>query len=111
MNGREWQDIATSTASEGWQSNSLTLVFRTTPDGLTRFLDASRLPTPAPSTEPTPGGQPLATGEAKCGLDDGFTYSAIVELDDTTYPGIRRSFAVDTTDSTTPRVLVVAAVL
>lgn len=97
--------------SGGSQAYSLTLVFRTTPDGLADFVATSKLPTPSPDTDPTPAGQPpLAPGISKCGIDDGFTYSVIVD-GDSTFPGVWRSFAVDNTNSNTPRVLVVATVL
>jgi hypothetical protein len=92
--------------SEGGQAYSLTLIFRTTPDGLTRFYATSNLPLPAPAST----GQQLAAGTPKCELDRGFTYSAIVSSD-STYSGQIRSLAVDNTKSDAPRVLVVAAVL
>lgn len=96
--------------NEGGMAYSLTLAFGTTPDGLARFLTGSGLPTPAPPTARNSSGQPLSAGTPKCGLDRGFTYSATVRLDQT-YPDLWRSLAVDDSDPTAPRVLVVAAVV
>lgn len=98
-------DVSFAT-TEGWQAYSLTLVFRTTPNGLKSFYATSKFPTPAPAT---PGRQ-LAAGSPNCELDHGFTYSAIVDRD-STYPDLIRSVAVDDTKADAPRVLVVAAVL
>lgn len=100
-------DVAFAT-SEGGMGYSVTLTFRTTPDGLTRFFASSKLP--APSAVPKPAGQALAAGTPKCELDRGFTYSAILGTD-STYPGLIRSVAVDRTNPDVPGVLVVAAVL
>jgi hypothetical protein len=102
-------DVSFAT-SEGWTAYSVTLVFRTTPDGLARFFATSKFPTPSQSADPKPAGQLLAAGTPECELDHGFTYSAIVSRD-STYPDLIRSLAIDNTNSNAPRVLVVAAVL
>lgn len=98
-------DVSFAT-SEGGLAYSLTLVFDTTPDGLAEFSTASELPTPDPAAV----SRQLAAGTPQCDLDRDFTYSAVVR-EDSTYPSLLRSLAVDDTAPDAPRVLVVAAVL
>ena len=102
------RDVAFAT-NEGGSAYELTVVFRTTPGGAQGFATTSKFPAPAaPSTRQV--GQPLSAGKPLCGLGNGFAYSTVVR-EDSTYPGQVRSMAVDNTDATAPRVLVVAATL
>ena len=100
-------DVSSATL-QGLHSYEVTVVFRTTPAGLTSFLEKSHLAAPTPDPDATKGGQPLDAGTAHCGLDDGFSYSATLPVD-TTYDNQWRSLAVDDTDPAAPRVLVVTA--
>jgi hypothetical protein len=90
----------------GMGGKALTLVFDTTPSGLDEFVTASHLSAPTGTKLP----QPLFAGEPKCGLDDGFTYSAVLARDEYV-PSTARSMAVDLDAPGAPRVLVVASTL